>query len=112
MNKVLPPTASLLSPRFGIAARIGILASLFFADKILLNHFVDFDRAQLAVGLGAVVREAQHWGFRFLVAVAAGVVLFAYVRRSEWLRLSDAAMRLGSFQVRRRRRDRGRRSPA
>ena len=99
MNKVLLPTASLLSPRFGIAARIGILASLFFADKILLNHFVDFDRAQLAVGLGAVVREAQHWGFRFLVTVAAAIVMFAYVRRSEWLRSSDAAMRSAPFRV-------------
>jgi exosortase E/protease (VPEID-CTERM system) len=57
-----------------------ILASLFFAEKIFLNTYVDFERAQAAHGLGAVVREAQHWGFRFLVALAAFVVLLAYVR--------------------------------
>ena len=93
MTKVASATAPKPRLGLGIPARIAILGAVFFIDKILLNHFVDFDRAQAAEGLGAFVREAQHWGFRFLVAVAAAIVLFAYVRRSELLRLSDAAMR-------------------
>ncbi len=58
-----------------------ILASLFFAEKIFLITYVDFDPIKNAPGLGAVVvTEAQHWGFRFLVALSAFVVLLTYVR--------------------------------
>jgi exosortase E/protease (VPEID-CTERM system) len=61
--------------------RFAILASLFLAEKIFLITYIDFDRTQNAHGLGAeVVREAQHWGFRLLVAFAAFVVLLTYVR--------------------------------
>jgi exosortase E/protease (VPEID-CTERM system) len=66
--------------RPGLLARVAILAAVFFAEKILLNAFVDFDRAQAAEGFGAVVRVAQHWAFRFIVAFAAAVALFAHVR--------------------------------
>ena len=72
-------------PRFGLGlpARLAILAALFLAEKIFLNAFVDFNRADSARGVGALVRVAQHWGFRFLVALAAAVALFAYVRGGE-----------------------------
>jgi len=82
----------------GIPARVAILGAVFFADKLLLNHFVDFDRAQAAEGLGAFVREAQHWGFRFLVALAAAVVLFAYVRGMELLKAAEADVRLAPIR--------------
>jgi len=89
--------ASAITPKFklgfGIPVRIAILGAVFFAEKILLNHFVDFDRAQAAEGLGAFVREAQHWGFRFIVALAAAVVLFAYVRGAELLETAELAVR-------------------
>jgi len=62
-------------------------------EKIFLNTFVDFDRAQAAQGLGAAVRIAQHWGFRFLVAFATAIALFAYVSGGEQLKAADAAMR-------------------
>jgi exosortase E/protease (VPEID-CTERM system) len=84
--------------RLGLAARVAILGALFFLEKILLNEFVDFDRAQAAQGLGAAVRNAQHWGFRFLVALTAAVALFAYVRGGERLKAADAA--IGSSTVR------------
>jgi exosortase E/protease (VPEID-CTERM system) len=82
----------------GLAARVAILGAVFFLEKILLNEFVDFDRAQAAQGLGAVVRNAQHWGFRFLVALTAAAALFAYVRGGERLKAADAA--IGSSSVR------------
>jgi exosortase E/protease (VPEID-CTERM system) len=73
--------------------RLAILAAVFFTDKVLLNGFVDFDGAQAAQGLGALVRDAQHWGFRFLVATAAAVLLFAYVRDGQELKSAAAAIR-------------------
>ena len=66
---------------------------VFFLEKTLLNAFVDFDRAQAAQGLGAFVRLAQHWAFRFLVAAAAALALFIYVRGGEKLQRADAAVR-------------------
>ncbi len=88
---------SLLRP--GLAARLAILAAVLFADKILLNGFVDFDRAQAAEGLGAVVREGQHWGFRFLVATAAAVVLFGYVRGGQALKAAAASVRASQLRI-------------
>jgi exosortase E/protease (VPEID-CTERM system) len=84
--------------RLGLAARVAILGAVFSLEKILLNEFVDFDRAQAAQGFGAVVRNAQHWGFRFLVALTAAAALFAYVRGGDRLKAADAA--IGSSTVR------------
>jgi len=79
--------------RLGLPARVAILAAAFLAEKIFLNRFVDFDSAQAARGLGAVLRVAQHWGFRFFVALTAAVVLFAYVQGGEGQRAAQAAVR-------------------
>jgi exosortase E/protease (VPEID-CTERM system) len=88
------PAATLVPGfRLGLLARLAILCALFVAEKIFLNTFVDFDRAQAAQGLGAAVRIAQHWGFRFLVAFATAIALFAYVGGGEQLKAADAAMR-------------------
>jgi exosortase E/protease (VPEID-CTERM system) len=72
---------------------IAVLA--FAANKFLLNFFVDFEAAQAATtGLGAAIRIAQHWGFRFLVTFAVGVALFGYVQGNARLRLINAAARV------------------
>jgi exosortase E/protease (VPEID-CTERM system) len=82
-----------------VPARLAILAAALFVEKILLNRFVDFDRAQSAQGLGAAVRIAQHWGFRFLVALAAAVALFAYVRGGQTVKAAAAAMRTAPVRL-------------
>lgn len=83
----------------GLAARVAILAAAFFLEKTFLNEFVDFGRAQAAQGFGAFVRNAQHWGFRFLVAFAAALALFAYVRAAEKLQAADAAARAAPIRI-------------
>ncbi len=83
----------------GLAARVAILAAAFFLEKTFLNEFVDFGRAQAAHGFGAVVRNAQHWGFRFLVALAAALALFAYVRVAEKLKAADSAARSAQIRI-------------
>jgi exosortase E/protease (VPEID-CTERM system) len=79
--------------RPGFSARLLILVGLLFAEKLFLNGFVDFDRAQAADDFGAVLRVSQHWGFRFLVALAAALALFAHVRGGEGLRQAAASLR-------------------
>ena len=71
----------------------------FLGGKIFLNRFVDFGLAQEARGFGAVLRVAQHLGFRFLVAFAAALALFTYVRGWQALRTTDAAVRTAPVRV-------------
>jgi exosortase E/protease (VPEID-CTERM system) len=82
-----------LSFRPGLIVRLAILGVVFVIEKTILNVFVDFDRAQSATGMGAVVRVAQHWGFRYLVALAAATVLLAYVKQGDRLKAAAAEVR-------------------
>jgi exosortase E/protease (VPEID-CTERM system) len=85
--------ARISTHRIGLPARLAFLCALFFAEKIFLNEFVDFDRADAAGGLGAILRVAQHLGFRWLVAFAAAMALFSYVRGDAHLKVVAASVR-------------------
>lgn len=86
--------------RPSLFVRLSMFALLLLADKILLNGFVDFGRAQEAQGVGAFVRVAQHWGFRFLVAYGASLALFAYVRAGGALQAAVAALHAAPIRLR------------
>jgi exosortase E/protease (VPEID-CTERM system) len=88
-----------LGLRLGLPARLGIIGAVFFAEKIFLNEFVDFERVNAAQGLGAIVRASQHWGFRFLVAWLAAIALFAYVRGGPSLDAAAASMRAAPIRI-------------
>ena len=77
----------------GLGARVAIAGGVFLLEKTFLNLFVDFDSAQAAEGLGAVVRVTQHWGFRFLVSFAIAAAVFSYLRGGRELQDVDAAAR-------------------
>jgi exosortase E/protease (VPEID-CTERM system) len=96
---VTTAAASIRGFRFGLPWRVATLAAVFLAEKIFLNQFVDFDAAQSAQGLGAVLRIAQHWGFRFFVALTAAVALFAYVRGGDGVRKAQAALLTGPLRT-------------
>jgi exosortase E/protease (VPEID-CTERM system) len=92
-----PTTAVRGSPNLAWRAVIAVL--VLAANKFLLNFFVDFGAAQAATtGLGADIRIAQHWGFRFLVTFAAGIALFGYVQGNARLRFINAAARSEKFR--------------
>jgi exosortase E/protease (VPEID-CTERM system) len=71
------------------------LSAVFFTEKVLLNGLVDVNRVHAAQGLGAIVRVAQHWGFRFLVAFGATLAVFAYVRGARPSYASDTELQWG-----------------
>jgi exosortase E/protease (VPEID-CTERM system) len=64
----------------GLPARAAILCGLFFIEKFFLIQFVDVDRADAALGMGEYLRVAQHFGFRFIVALLAALSVFAFAR--------------------------------
>src|SRR5258708_5949930 len=89
----------ILKFQLGLGPRVAVLAILFFLEKIFLSGFVDFHRAQAAQGFGAVVRAAQHWGFRFVVAFAAAVLVFAFVRAAPQSKSVDVQVRATRVSV-------------
>jgi exosortase E/protease (VPEID-CTERM system) len=72
----------------GLPARAAILGGLFFIEKIFLTQFVDEARADAALGVGAHFRVAQHFGFRFIVALVAALAVFAFTRGKPWRSLT------------------------
>ncbi len=66
--------------RLSLSARTCVLVLALFAEKFLLNGFVNFRAAQAATGLATAVRLIQHFGFRFAVSFAIALALFVYVR--------------------------------
>ena len=81
-------------------ARLAIAAGLLLVEKVVLNLFIDSARVQAAHGLGAVVRIAQHWGFRFLVSFAIATAIFGYLRGDREVAEADAAVRAARLRFR------------
>ena len=77
-----------IAGNLGLPARAAILIGLFFVEKIFLTHFVDEQRADAALGAGELFRHTQHFGFRFIVALVAAVIVFALARGWPWRRLT------------------------
>jgi exosortase E/protease (VPEID-CTERM system) len=82
-----------LRPGFGLGGRLAGAAAVLLLEKVFLNLFVDFASVQTAQGLGAAVRVAQHWGFRFLTSFAVSTAVFAWLRGGRELRELDMAAR-------------------
>jgi exosortase E/protease (VPEID-CTERM system) len=80
-----------LASNLGVPARAAILGSLFFIEKIFITQFVDLERADAALGIGADFRVAQHFGFRFIVALVAALTVFAFTRGNPWRSLTRSA---------------------
>jgi exosortase E/protease (VPEID-CTERM system) len=97
-----PIPAATTVPRYrpGLPARLAVIAAVIVAEKIFLNGFVDFERADAAEGFGAIVRVSQHWGFRFLVAFAAAIALFAYASEGQRIISAKAAIKSTSIRAR------------
>jgi exosortase E/protease (VPEID-CTERM system) len=74
--------------KLGLPARAAILGGLFFIEKIFLTQYVDLARADAALGIGAYFRHAQHFGFRFIVALVAALTVFAFTRANPWRSLT------------------------
>jgi exosortase E/protease (VPEID-CTERM system) len=93
MTEASTASSTLPRLRIGLSLRVLLLAAVLVAEKVLLNQFVDFGQAQASQGLGALVRETQHWVFRLIVAFTMALALFTYVEGGQRLKALDAAVR-------------------
>jgi exosortase E/protease (VPEID-CTERM system) len=79
--------------KLGLPARAAILCGLFFVEKFFLTQFVDLARADAALGTGEHFRVAQHFGFRFIVALVAALIVFVFARGRPWRSLTPQVAR-------------------
>ena len=87
-------------PRVQWLVRLGFLGSIFFVEKIFLDSLVDARRAGTAEGLGAVVRSAQHWAFRYVVTFVAALLVFAMVQSQALRQLHETSALLPKVRYR------------
>jgi exosortase E/protease (VPEID-CTERM system) len=85
--------------QFGLAARLGVIAIVFLAEKTLLNTLIDFHRPLAMLGLDGFARLVHYQGMPFVVVFAAATALFAYMRGPERFKPVDAEIRAARPRV-------------
>jgi exosortase E/protease (VPEID-CTERM system) len=98
LNPAPPTNYWIFRGKPGLPVRAAILGGVFFVEKIFLTRFVDLQRADAALGSGAVLRVAQHIGFRFIVAFVAAVTVFAFARSKSLRSLTRSAPQMPYVQ--------------
>ncbi|MGH8201367.1 MAG: exosortase E/protease, VPEID-CTERM system [Steroidobacteraceae bacterium] len=95
-SKSLEPVAA--ARRGSLAARAGLGVLALFVEKSFLDLFVDFDRASAEPGLAALLRAAQHFGFRFAVSFAIALAFLVFVRSDPALLALNREARAAPFR--------------
>jgi hypothetical protein len=67
-------------PRFGLPARLGIIAAVLAAEILVMSYLIQATPLDSVSGPAAVVRHVQHWLFRFLIAYAVSLAMLVYMR--------------------------------
>jgi exosortase E/protease (VPEID-CTERM system) len=71
---------ALRNPRFGLMPRSGVIAAVLTAETLIVSYFVQATPVDSIAGAARILREVQHWGFRFFIAYAMSLVMLAYLR--------------------------------
>ena len=71
---------TLAAPRLGLAARLGIIATVLAAETLLGSYFIQLSPLDALAGAPGVVHVIQHWLFRFIIAYAISLCMLAYQR--------------------------------
>jgi exosortase E/protease (VPEID-CTERM system) len=74
-----PPVVA-ATARFGLIARLIVLAAVLAAEALLGSYLIQAVPVDLLTGAPETVRHIQHWLFRFIIAYGASLVLLAYLR--------------------------------
>ena len=64
-----------LSRRWGLGARFAFIALVLSIETLLLSSLIQRTPADTLSGVAAIVREGQHWLFRFIIAYVASFAI-------------------------------------
>ncbi len=65
--------------RFSLASRLAILTLVLAVETVALSFLIQGTPVDALTGIPAVVRDVQHWLFRFLIAYAACLGILVYM---------------------------------
>ncbi len=80
MSTPLPNAARWYLPRLGMAWRVGVVAAVLAAETLLMSYLIQKTPVDSVFGPARVVRDVQHWFFRFLIVYAVSLTMLAYLR--------------------------------
>ncbi len=63
----------------GLYARLSVIAAVIVVEMLLASYLIQMTPVDLVVGPAHLVREVQHWLFRFLIAYAASLAMLVYL---------------------------------
>lgn len=70
---------------------MGALIVIWVAEILFLSYLIQATPADSLSGLPEILRTAQHWLFRFLIAYAVSIAMLGYLRRSQGMASVRAA---------------------
>jgi exosortase E/protease (VPEID-CTERM system) len=76
----LPSSARWYLPRLGMAWRLGIVAVVLAVETLLMSYLIQKTPVDWVFGPARLVRDVQHWFFRFLIVYAVSLTMLAYLR--------------------------------
>ncbi len=80
MSTPLPNFARWSLPRLGMAWRLGIVAAVLAVETLLMSYLIQRTPVDWVSGPARVVRDAQHWFFRFLIVYAVSLTMLSFLR--------------------------------
>jgi exosortase E/protease (VPEID-CTERM system) len=86
------PVIARLPPRFGLFARLGIIAAVLALETLLASYLIQATPLDLLTGPAAILRNVQHWLFRFAIAYAVSLAMLIYLRGATFTAISAGAI--------------------
>jgi exosortase E/protease (VPEID-CTERM system) len=80
VNTPLSTTAPLSPPLSGLTWRLGVIAAVLTVETLLLSYLIQLTPIDWLTGPARVVRDVQHWFFRFIIVYAVCLVMLGYLR--------------------------------
>lgn len=76
----LRPSIGLLPPRLGLIARLGFIVCVLAIETLLISGLIQRVPLELVQGAPRVVRDVQHWLFRWVIAYGVSLGMLTYLR--------------------------------
>jgi len=84
------PVIARLPPRFALFARLGIIAAVLALETLLASYLIQATPLDLLTGPAAILRNVQHWLFRFAIAYAVVLAMLIYLRGATFSAISTS----------------------
>ena len=71
----LSTTAPLSPTLSGLTWRLGVIAAVLTVETLLLSYLIQLTPIDWVTGPARVVRDVQHWLFRFMIVYAVSLIM-------------------------------------